>query len=280
MDDFIGLLLIYEMINGKRYEGILKEVRQDTHMLVVEDAITHSVAQISVSEIINVQLSDSKTAYVEEPKKDPLFIHRKAMYEILETCFSSCYPTEEQFDYIVSYNINKILTTVFRANQDDRVLIVVGKDDLFGRLGLFLAMFLGNTKLKVDVYVCDEMTSPLTVAVLQRFKNAGLRTLDAIGSAYKVVAIASRNSVLTRNVLEHVYSEFYLYLDLPEISVDATNVNVGLIYGVKDDRISLFSGRVVCIDVGIPDRVMNGYGIKRLYPNSQFYAKKGVENKK
>lgn len=285
MNEFIGHQMKYELTNNQIILGILKEIKEETNTFIVEEMQTNNILRIPVVNVKNITLfeeeaessqQNSVSSVENRNKSDQIFVEQGAMYRILEESFAKYFPSEEQFHSIVSHNVFKIIFSIFKTSDSDKMALIIGGDDFFARLGITLAMFLSNFSFKPDVYFCDEINDPLTVSFIQRFKNVGLNISERLSYKYKTVIVSSRGSFLSRNILKEISSEGFIYMDLPDKKINLNPNTMGIIYGVKDERIEKFGGRVVCVDVGIPNNVLNKYGVKRNYPNPQFYVKNNI----
>lgn len=273
MENYIGANLKFETTFGS-IEGTLREIRKQDGILMIEDHLSkEKLKEISISEIKQLEIIKRKEELSKKVVIEPVkaqketfrdFVTNEEARKILSDAFSNSYPTEEAFLSIVSINILKIVLNVFKCKAEDRVAVLIGGDDVFSRLGYFLAIHLFNAGL--SPYVNSPVhTSPETAAIVQRFKNSGYKVSKA-SEQYKLVVLCSE---VDKGLLKTLSYQNLFFCELPEDTKEP-GTKYGLVYGAKTDRVPTFNGKVFCIDVGLPEEFLKKYKLKRQYPSSVF----------
>lgn len=255
MCDYIGQYVLVKTEKGT-LDGRLTSFNKDSGRIILEDAYNIS-NEIDLMEVVDVQLQDKRD------DKDPGdgALTEENMHALFYDAFNVYGPSEDHFCVTIAMALKKFIKDVSTA----RVRIVVGSDDVFGRIGLCLArILLGRTEL-LHVELGCTITNLRTHRYANTFINSGgSYTQPTEDSSYSLVVFCSNRHYRFGSAAKTTGQ--VILLDLPSFVPFETFTAVGLGFTPENYRVCPRS--FYLIDASFGSILCDKYKIRKHYKNS------------
>ncbi|KAM0680640.1 hypothetical protein GINT2_001328 [Glugoides intestinalis] len=216
MESFVGKNLRVKTAE-KLYEGKMNEVNCLNGIIKME-LNSKQPLELKFTEILNISLADEEEVGAEMPLKEA------DMYLLFFEAFNIFGPFEDQFVSTVANSLKKFIRELSTA----RVKILVGSDDIFGRIGLCFARLLLDKTLELSVEIRCELNDLRTMKYQNAFLNSGggfnLQKIEETGYTTVLFATNRHGDFSFENEL----SGQVLLLDIPQAPVFSNFIGLGL----------------------------------------------------
>lgn len=250
MEAYVGKNLRVKTESGC-FEGKMAAIDVENGKIVIETSANQQ--EIKFNDVCNLSLLEEEVL--------PAPLKESDMYMMLYEAFNVFGPFEDQFIYNISYTLKKFFKDISTAD----VKIVVGSDDVFGRIGLCFARLIWNRAAKT----CVELRCDLNDIRTLRYKNA----FENSGGYYNQHQDEKTFSMLlfagNRNIkfdLEGCTSNQVLLLDIPQ-AVGLPNF-IGLGLGFVPENFASCGKFYYLIDVGFGAVLARKYRLPLNFKNS------------
>lgn len=216
MEGFVGKNLRVKTAE-KLYEGKMNGFDSENGFIMLESNSKQPM-ELKFAEILNISLADDEEAGTEVPLKE------SDMYLLFFEAFNIFGPFEDQFVYTVANSLRKFIRELPTA----RVKIIIGSDDVFGRIGLCFARLLLDKTLELSVEIRCDLNDLRTMKYQNAFLNSGggVNQQPIEENAYTIVLFATnRHGDLS---FEGALSGQVLLLDIPHDPVFSNFIGLGL----------------------------------------------------
>lgn len=162
MVDYIGKKVIVKTEKGI-LEGLLVSYNEEEGKLSIEDSLCIR-KELGFMDVIDLNTIDSQN---KSPNGEPL--NEIQMHTLFYEAFNIYGPLEDNFCWLVASALKKFLKDIATS----KVKIVIGSDDIFGRIGLCFARLLFEKAEKVDVFLSCDLFDFRTLRYKDMFLNSG-----------------------------------------------------------------------------------------------------------
>lgn len=259
MADYVGQNVVIKTESGI-VKGKLTCFSHDSGKLTVEDSYNIS-NEIDLADIVEVSLMEAEGGSDRALTEDE-------MYQLFYDAFNVYGPFEDNFCTMISMALKKFL----RNPTADRVKIIIGSDDIFGRIGLcFARLLIGKTAL-LEVDLETEISDLRTMKYKNAYENSGgkFNNLDfgkenafdnnSNVTEYRLILFATnRNFDFNLKGASAVHS---IILDIPT-SVSFSFTGIGL--GFRPENYKICPGFFYLADVGFSKILCEKYRINKTY---------------
>lgn len=255
MDQHIGKKLLFRTEKGI-LQGILKSYDSETGKIYLQE--NDIVKEIDVVEVVDVQEiqdgADSKNLYTELKEAD--------MYSLFEEAFTIYGPLEDNFISAVAISLKKFLKDI----SSSRIRIIIGSDDVFGRIGLCFARLMQGKALQMDVCIECSLRDIKSLTYYNLFINSGgiLSNSKELSGKYSMTLFAANRHFDFK--LGNCISEQSIVMDLSDNITLPIYTCVGLGYAPEHSK-SLVK-YFYLVDVGFGQILCDKYNLYRKYKNS------------
>lgn len=252
MEIYEGQILKVKTENND-YEGVLTKFDKENGKVIIEKDMKKY--EMNFNDILNISLLQQDIS-----EEKPL--SESDMYTLFYEAFNIYGPFEDHFIYSVASALKKFM----REMSSSTIKIIVGSDDIFGRIGLcFARIALGRVKsLSVELH-CD-----LFDLSTLKYKNAYLNSggiFDQHSSdenSYSLVLFASNRNFKFES--SGYSSNQIILLDIPQ----TVNIPVftGLGLGFIPENYKLCNRSCYVVDVGLGSILTKKYKLFQNYKNT------------
>ncbi|KAI5170307.1 hypothetical protein PAEPH01_1324 [Pancytospora epiphaga] len=258
MCDYIGQKVSVKTPTGTRH-GRLTSFDKDSGKITLEDSY-HISNELSIADILDVQLSDSTTTAVESVE-DEKGLKEEDMYRLFYDAFNIYGPFEDSFCSNIAYSLRKFI----RDLPKTKIRIVVGSDDIFGRIGLSMARMLLDRTERLVVECPCAVVDLRTQRYLNAFLNSGgIITDELVLSENNITIFACSRKFNFSRYLQSAGQ--IILLDIPSVSVFPSFVGVGL--GFRPENYLVCQRHFYQIDVGFGNILCSKYKLCNKYKNN------------
>lgn len=258
MCDYIGQKVCIRTAAGLRH-GRLTSFDKDGGKITLEDSY-HISNELDLADILEVQLSGNNSLVVESVM-DEKGLKEEDMYRLFYDAFNIYGPFEDSFCSTIANSLRKFVKDPMLA----RVRIIVGSDDIFGRIGLCMARVLldRTERLVVECPCC--ITDLRTLRYSNAFLNSGGVFAEEPASDGNTLTLfaCDRKFDFSSYTLS---SGQILLLDIPSAVPFPTFVGIGL--GFRPENYSVCQRYFYQIDAGFGAVLCNKHRICSKYKNS------------
>lgn len=252
MEEFIGRELRVSTANGFT-EGVMCAFDKSKGIMAIQNAAgTH---ELCFDDVVGVSLAESNTSVESETK----VLRETDMYALFYEAFNIYGPFEDHFIFAAAVSLKKFLRD-FSASS---IKIVVGSDDVFGRIGLcFARLALGRAEC-VSVELRCDLNELKSLQYRNAFESSG-GDFDTASRTFSLALFAcNRHSDFEMSGFS---SAQVIVLDIPR-SLPFTNfTGVGL--GFVPENSATCTKPYYLLDVGFGLVLCQKYGIPSKYKNS------------
>ena len=235
------------------YEGVMTLFDKENGKVVIEKA--EMKYEMNFNEILSISLPHEDNSE-EKPTSEI------DMYSLFYEAFNIYGPFEDQFIYTVASALKKFMREISSSN----IKIIIGSDDIFGRIGLcFARIALGRVK-----YLSVELQCDLFDLNSLKYKNSYLNSGGVFDDecteekSYSLILFAcNRNCKFEKSACS---SNQIILLDIPQ----SVNIPVftGLGLGFIPENYKLCNRSCYVVDVGLGSILTKKYKLPQNYKNS------------
>lgn len=253
MEEFVGKELRVGTTKGP-IEGVMCVFDKDNGIITIQN--TAGKHELYFDDVISVNMVESDGTSCQAETKA---LKEADMYALFYEAFNIYGPFEDHFIFAVAISLKKFLRD-FSASS---IKIVVGSDDVFGRIGLcFARLALGRAEC-----VSVELRCDLNELKSQKYRNAFENSggyFDSVSKSFSLALFAcNRNGNFEMNGFSSAQT---IILDIPR-SLPFTNfTGVGL--GFIPENSAVCTKPYYLLDVGFGSVLCQKYGIPSKYKNS------------
>ncbi len=256
---FIGKKVCIKTEGGDFY-GRLTAFNKEDGKIIVEDSYNIS-KELDLLKVNEVKLLESQFGDFQVNKNhEPL--SEEKMYELFDDAFNVYGPFEDSFCTIISLALKKFIKDIVSA----KIKIIIGSDDVFGRIGLCFASLLIGRVADLDVEIKCTVKNVKTLKYLNAYENSGgsiKENESSAKSSYSLILFAANRNFdfnIDNSVSNHV-----LILDIPK-KVNFLFTGLGL--GFKPENYKTCTRFYYLVDAGYPSFLCNKYNIPMYFKNS------------
>lgn len=255
MADYIGKKVLLKTEAGN-LSGKLTSFNKDAGKLILEDSYNIS-NELDLLDILEVQLIDIQP-YTSNDKNA---LDENTMHSLFYDAFNVYGPFEDNFCSIIATSLKKFL----RDMNSAKIKIIIGSDDLFGRIGLCFARMLIGRVQSLDVEVKCDISDLRSCRYMQAFKNSGgsLLSLQVSSAPYTLLLFACNRDFDFD--LQDCISNLILVLDIPQ---ELPFLFTGLGLGFKPENYRACPKFYYLVDVGFSPILCDKYGIPKHFKSS------------
>lgn len=246
MVDYIGRKVIVKT-EGGNLEGTLISYDQDQGKLAIEDSM-YIKKELGFLDILELNSADS----INRPQNGfPLT--EIEMHRLFYEAFNIYGPLEDNFCWLVASGLKKFLKDV----SSSKIKIIIGSDDIFGRIGLCLGRMLYEKAERVDVVLVCDVFDLRTLRYKDIFLNAGGRFEDSRNDFKYTMTVFAANRHFEYKSQVNPTGQIIL-IDLPTVSPFDNFIGIGL--GFVPENHMICSGYYI-MDCGFCKTLIEKYGI-------------------
>lgn len=255
MSSFIGKEVAIRTELGT-VQGKLLQFDKESGRILIEDA-GKSTKELDLLDVLEVNLMGTELTAANSdspPGIAPIFgqpITENDMHSLFYEAFNVYGPFEDSFCATISLAIKKFLRDV----SSSKICVIVGSDDIFGRVGLCFARTILGKCRTLDVLLQTDICDLRTVRYREAFLNSGGHFLEQQREAYTMVLFACNRHHLMNNPPKGSIS---LLVDLPNKAPPFPFTGLGL--GFVPENYTICSKLYYIIDVGFGAVLANKYG--------------------
>lgn len=260
MEEYLGKFVKISTENGS-IKAKLCSVDVDNGNIVVENESNKQ----------ELKFTDVTAVSLVEDDNTPQPISEEDMYSLFYESFNIFGPFEDQFIYNIACSFRKFLKEISTAT----IKIIVGSDDVFGRIGLCFARLMWNRALKVSVELKCELNELSSLKYKSSFENCGgfFEKPQGGDNSFTMVLFATNRNFEFNS--ENFTSNHILIIDIPKnLSLPNFTV-VGL--GFIPENYNLCTKIYYIIDVGFGEILAKRYKLPTIFKTS--LIKMDVNNK-
>lgn len=247
MEAYIGKNLNIKTINGD-VEGIMESINTESGLMSILNQNTRKI--IKFDDVTSIELLQSNNPL---PEQD--------MYGVFYEAFNVFGPSEDHFILTVASSLKKFLRD-FSASS---IRIVIGSDDVFGRIGLcFARIALGRTE-KLSVILACNLSEIKSITYKSFYENSGGIFTTGIGESNYSLTLFACNRNFKFNEYA-VSSGQNIILDLPGTMPFQNFTGLGL--GFVPEHSNVCSKFFYLLDVGFGNQICKKYGLPTKFKNS------------
>lgn len=250
MEEYLGKCLRIQTEAGC-FEGKMHSIDAENGKIILEGSNRHH--ELKFNEITNVSLLEQET--------EALPLKETDMHLLFYEAFNMFGPFEDQFIYTIACALKKFFKDITTAS----IKIIVGSDDIFGKIGLCFARIILNRARSVTVELRCELHTLDALKYKNAFVNSGgyFSHPPAEGSFAMILFAANRHSNFE---LATCTSSQIILLDIPK-SIGLQNF-IGLGIGFVPENLTTCNRFYYLIDVGFGDVLAKKYKLPRCFKNS------------
>ncbi|EED44448.1 hypothetical protein EBI_26129 [Enterocytozoon bieneusi H348] len=259
MLEFLGKEIILT-VGGKTISGIFHKISNNDEIIEVLDnnkIVTVNIKNIENIELVYNKINQNDCHIIKEKQANTL--NEQEMYNLFYDAFNTYGPTEDQFIIQGAIGILKII------KDKKKIKIIIGSDDVFGRIGLCLARLLLQKKdtHKITVVVLCNIKNIDTVKYKYMYLNNGgiISLLNDNNEVDQIIFASNRNFEFQK--ICHGEQVVYLYFDVPEIQPFRKALGVG--FGFTPNTFSNCKSHFYIIDMSFSNVLYNMYNIKETF---------------
>lgn len=258
MTDYIGKKVVITTENGVVH-GKLTSFNKDSGKLTLEDSYNIS-NELDLVDIVEVQMEEDRRGSTKDPGAEQ-GLKEEDMYSLFYDAFNVYGPFEDNFCSVITTSLKKFI----KDTTTSRIRIVVGTDDIFGRVGLCFARFLLDRVEHLDVECACEIHDLRTQRYVNAFINCGGCFVEqSAQEQYTMVVFACNRSFDFSQRSPH--SGLVLLLDLPPKVPFASFTGLGL--GFTPEHYNVCPKSFYLVDAGFGSVLCNKYKICKSYKSS------------
>lgn len=245
MVDYIGKEVIIKTQN-RTIQGILRQFNNEDGKIIMEDPYNINT-DVDILDVLEVQLVKGKS--IVEPLKE------ESMYALLYDAFNIYGPFEDSFCATVSSTLKKFLKDPSSAS----IRIIIGSDDIFGRIGLcFARLLLGRTSC-LHVECACAIRDIRSQKYSASFINSGGSFAVSIPEQQYTLTLFATNRHFEFSS-KNCTSSLIVLLDIPkEVPFQFT----GLGLGFQPENYQIGKRFYYLLDVGFPPLLCEKYNLPR-----------------
>ncbi|KAI5148522.1 hypothetical protein ENBRE01_0383 [Enteropsectra breve] len=267
-DAYIGKNVIVSTELGK-YAGNLLSFDENMGKLVLKDGAS-TFKTIDLLDITEVELQGEQ---LEDYGAYGRALPEEQMYRLFYDAFNLYGPFEGEFCSVIATGISKFI----RDPETYKIKIIIGSDDIFGRIGLCLARLILHKIEKLTVVLDCDIHNLKTLKFQNAFLNSGgaLTRSNSIADYTLILYAANRNYDFK---LAGDDRSINILLDIPKTPVPFFFTGLGL--GFVPENHSNCNRMYYMIDAGFGTMLSSKYGICKNFKNSMFKIKRGDDSDK
>lgn len=284
-NNFIGKHVLIKTESGE-FSGRLIAYNEENGKILLEDSY-NITNELDILNVLEVQLTDNNTAdthnivcekdnmvnnteniviskdtFITMNQNTISYLNEETMHELFNDAFNIYGPFEDNFCATITMGLKKFIKDPFSA----KIKIVVGSDDIFGRIGLCFARSLIGRVESLDVEIRCTIKDLKTFKYLNSYKNSsGVFTNECppFRTNYTMVLFATNRHCNFE--LHNAVSDYIILLDIPKV-VNFPFTGLGL--GFKPENYRTCSRFYYLLDVGFPSVLCKKYFIPSYFKNS------------
>lgn len=255
MVDYIGRKVVITTENGVVH-GKLTSFNRDSGKLTLEDSYNIS-NELDLVDIVEVQM-DSEREKAQDAEQG---LREEEMYSLFYDAFNVYGPFEDTFCCTIATSLKKFIKDVGTS----RIRVVVGTDDVFGRIGLCFARLLLDRVERLDVECACEIQDLRTQRYVNAFVNSG-GSFAAQGESqqYTMAVFACSRGFNFSQYESH--SGLILLLDIPAEAPFPSFTGLGL--GFTPEHYRACQKSFYLVDAGFGAVLCDRYGVCKSYKSS------------
>lgn len=236
------------------YQGKMSGFDTEKGIVVLENNLNKQ--ELKFDDILSISLAEDPEESMEAPLKE------SDMYLLFYEAFNIFGPFEEHFVCLVGNAVKKFIREISTAN----IKIIVGSDDVFGRIGFSFARSILDKAKSVSVEVRCTINDLNTMKYQNAFINSGGLLEESSGEekSYSMIIFASNrngNFNLDRNSSNQV-----IVLDIPETLQFNNFIGLGL--GFIPENYMKCNRFYYIVDVGFGFPLAKKYKLPQNFKNS------------
>ncbi|ELA41853.1 uncharacterized protein VICG_01037 [Vittaforma corneae ATCC 50505] len=253
MEEYIGKSLRIKTDAGL-LEGKMCSIDAENGILVVENNSNRQ--EVKFGDIANISLADD-----EDEKSVAAPLKESDMYMLLYEAFNVFGPLEDHFIYTIACSLKKFLKDIATAS----IKIIIGSDDIFGRIGLSFARLVLDRAQKVSIELRCDIYDVNTIRYKSVFENSGgcfnQYSNESVFTLILFAANRNFNFCLGDYTAGHV-----LLLDIPSVIGFQNFTGLGL--GFIPEHFANCNKFYYLIDVGFGKTLAKKYKLPQDFKNS------------
>lgn len=247
MEAYIGKNLQIKTTTGV-FEGIMESINTESGLISIINQNTRKI--LKFDDVQSLELVDIMKPLSEQD-----------MYSVFYEAFNVFGPLEDHFIYTVAVSLKKFLKDFSTSS----IKIIIGSDDIFGRIGLcFARLALGRSEhLSVDLK-CD-LLEIKSISYKSIYENSGgeFNLVDSCSNYSLTLFACNRNF----NFKEHeISSTQIIILDIPSVAPFSIFTGIGL--GFIPENSSVCNKFFYLLDVGFGTQLCKKYNLPSKLKNS------------
>lgn len=253
MEEYVGKKLKILTSKG-HFEGIMNQFDKKIGIISLQSQF--GVDEFNFDEIINVNIIEETNEF-----NDSKPLKEADMYALFYEAFNVYGPFEDHFIFSVAVVLKKFLRDFSAAS----IKIIIGSDDIFGRIGLcFARLSLGKTAL-LSVDLKSEIYDLKTMQYKNAFENSGgIFNLKQSTENYYLRLFASNRNYAFES--DGNTSNQTILLDIPETLPFSNFTGIGL--GFVPENFKVCNRFFYLLDVGFGPVLCKKYKIPSKYKSS------------
>jgi len=250
MEEYIGKNLRVKLATSS-IEGVMSSLDTEGGRMILDTPT--SKLEIKFNDVFNVSLLEDEAI--------PAPLRESDMYLMFYEAFNVLGPFEDQFIYNIAYSLKKFFKEISTAD----IKIIVGSDDVFGRIGLCFARLVLNRAARLSVELRCEINDLRTLRYKNVFENSGgSYNCFMSDTAFSMVLFASNRNV--KFDLGSLVTPQALLLDIPKTIGFSNFIGLGL--GFIPENFSICGKFYYLIDVGFGAALAKKYKLPQQFKNS------------
>jgi Domain of unknown function (DUF5096) len=262
MQDLIGKKLVFMREKGN-IEGIFISYDEDTGKILIKDPFNDSkITEIEISDVTEVKISETDPPADISPKIAlSQGLSESRMYALFNDAFNIYGPFEDSFIYSVAISMKKFI----KDQATSKIKIVVGSDDVFGRIGLSFARLMMDRVEKLDLVLDCGLADIKSLGYLSAFYNSKGELSQSTENTHYTLVLFACNRHYSFSMGNNTADQTII-MDLPnQISIpNFTHVSLGF----TPEYFKKAWKYYYIIDVGFGAALAEKYGIFIKYKNS------------
>lgn len=248
MEDYIGRNLKIKTIEGS-VEGILETFDKESGIITILNQNIKKV--LNFDDVTGLDLNET-------PKDGPL--KEEDMYSLFYEAFNIYGPIEEHFVLSVASALKKFIKDLSTAS----IKIIIGSDDVFGRIGLAFARIIYGRVANLSIEFRSEIRETKTQLYKNMYTNSGGVFTNTSQNVFSLVLFASnRHSDFG---MKNMSTSQTILLDIPSSLPFINFTALGL--GFIPENSQLSTKFFYLLDVGFGIHLCKKYGLPTTYKNS------------
>lgn len=262
MEEYIGKNLRIKTDNGN-VEGKMLAIDLENGKVTIE----------TLDNLLDINFNDVFNVSVVEADLLPSPLKETDMYMLFYEAFNVFGPFEEEFIYMTANTLKKFFRDISTAD----VKIIIGSDDVFGRIGLCFARLALNRGASVSIELRCDLHDVRTLKYKNVFENSGGRFGQSINDTLfgMILFACNRNAKFD---IGNLKSTQIVLLDIPK-SVELPNF-IGFGLGFVPEHCAKCNKFYYVIDVGFGTTLVKKYRLPQNFKTNlvKFEIPKGSLN--